>query len=67
MIWTVQESGGQIVVSWGRKRRTFGSDEAALRFVRESRAPGDRVVRIAEDGYRTPVSRRRWRRRGEDL
>lgn len=68
MLWKMtQNPQGQTVVSWGRKTKTFSSEEAALAFVREKRLPTDRVVREEEDGYRTQVTRRRWRNRAPGM
>lgn len=62
-VWTVteQETGGGYVVSWKRKTKRFDDASAAMTFVKEQRAPGDRVVMVEKDGYRTPEKRRRWR------
>ena len=61
--WTLREEDGQTVVSWGRKTKSFPTEEKALAFVNERRDTSDRVVRVDEDGYRSPVTRRRWRSR----
>ena len=66
--WTLtQDSSGRTVVSWGRRTRTFPTEEAALSFIRETRSPTDSVVRVDKDGYRTPVTRRRWRNRASAM
>lgn len=58
---------GRFVVTWRRKRESFATEEEALKFLREKRAPADKVVKEEEDGYRTPLTRRRWRKGGTDL
>ncbi len=60
-VWTLTESDSGVVVSWRRKTKSFSSFEEALAFVKGERAPADRVVRVEKDGYKSPVTRRRWR------
>lgn len=68
MIWSLEEQeDGSVVVTWGRRRRRCPSREKALAFVRENRSGADKVVEVHPDGYTTPVTRRRWRRRDLSL
>lgn len=66
-VWTLTESDGQTRLSWGRRSRSFPSEREALAFVRQNGDSSDRVVKVDEDGYQTPMTRRRWRKRGTDL
>lgn len=63
----MKESGGRFVVTWRRKSQSFATEGEALKFLREQRSPADKVVREEEDGYRVPLTRRRWRKGGTDL
>lgn len=65
--WEISEEDGQHVVTKGRTRRTFDTAEQAQDFVKKRRRKTEKVVRIGEDGYRVPVTRRHWRRPGMDL
>jgi hypothetical protein len=66
--WTVEERvGGGVVVTWGRKRKPFDSEDEALRFIRKNRSGADRVVRVQKDGYTEPLTRKRWRRSRSEL
>lgn len=60
--WTLEENGGEVVVSWNRKTQRFPSEAAALKFVRERKKRADKVVKIDKDGYLSPVTRRGWRK-----
>jgi hypothetical protein len=62
--WAVEEQdGGAVVVTWGRQRKPFDSEDDALRFIRKNRSKTDRVVKVHKDGYTAPLGRRRWRSR----
>jgi hypothetical protein len=66
--WTLEElDGGRVVVTWGRRREQFGSEDEARRFIRKNRARDDRVVRVHKDGYVEPLTRKRWRRPGSGM
>ena len=61
--WVVREDAGSWLVVCGRTSRSFATEDAALRYVREGQGAGDRVVREETDGYRIPLKpRRHWRR-----
>lgn len=65
--WTVEEEDQSVVVRWMRCRKRFDSEAEALKFIRNNRSATDRVIRVDKDGYTTPVTRKRWRRRGTHL
>jgi hypothetical protein len=66
--WSVEEQqDGSVVLAWDRKRQSFPSEDAAVRFIKANRSPQDRVMKVEKDGYTTPMNRRRWRGRGYDL
>lgn len=45
------------VLRHGRPLRTNVSPEQAVKYVREHRSDGDKVLREATDGYRTDITR----------
>jgi hypothetical protein len=62
-IWVIREDGGSWSVRCGRIQESFTSEDAALRFVHQRRALGDKMVMEESDGYRIPLKpRRHWRR-----
>jgi hypothetical protein len=60
----VAQPGGTFRVRKGRSfiLDDFEDEDAALKHVKTLKAPDDRVVKEDEDGYRVPVTRKRWRR-----
>jgi len=62
--WVIREDHGTWSVRCGRIEKSFSSEDDALRFIREGRSWGDRLVLEETDGYRVPLKpRRHWRRR----
>ncbi len=61
--WRIFEEDGILKVQRGNRilREPFRNEPDALKYVDEKQAPGDRILRVDEDGYETPVRRRRWR------
>lgn len=57
--WTIEPAGDGLVnvLRHGRPLRANLSPEQAVKYVREHRAEGDKVIREAPDGYRTDITR----------
>lgn len=61
--WLVREDNGSWVVRIGRITQDFATQDEAIKYVRDNRALGDKMVLEESDGYRIPLhSRRHWRR-----
>lgn len=62
-----EQTDGSVILTWKRQRKTFSSEDEAVRFIKNNRSRDDRVVRVQKDGYVEPLNRKRWRRRDSDL
>lgn len=62
VVWILTEQDGRFEVRWGRKQKNFPTEAMALKFINENLTRRDKAVRIEEDGYSTPITRRKWRR-----
>lgn len=61
--WVVRQDKDSWSVRCGRVRKTFDLEDEAVRYVREQRRWGDKVVLEESDGYRIPLrTRKHWRR-----
>jgi hypothetical protein len=63
-VWRISEDHGILKVQRGSRALPgdYRDEAAALKYINEHKARGDKVVRVADDGYETPVRRRRWRK-----
>lgn len=62
-VWRIVEDHGILKVQRGTRELPgeYRDEAAALRYIDENKGSGDRISRVGDDGYETPVRRRHWR------
>lgn len=66
-VWRITTDNGILRVQRGVRTLPgeYRNEPDALKYIDGQKSAGDKIVRVDDDGYETPVRRRRWRSTGE--